>query len=162
MQANLSANILQDAEFKSALDALKTTLAQIKGRWPNLNIGIDVVELRSYHYHTGLMYAVYAPNRAAPLAQGGRYDGIGEHFGRARPATGFSCDLYALGANQFAEIETVVAPKGSEQDLLSAISNARAQGLRVVQLLGNDDLSSIPYATHQLVSQNGQWNIKKI
>lgn len=31
------------------------------------------------------MYAVYAPNRAAPLAQGGRYDGIGEHFGRARP-----------------------------------------------------------------------------
>jgi ATP phosphoribosyltransferase regulatory subunit HisZ len=29
------------------------------------------------------MYAVYAPNRAAPLAQGGRYDGIGEHFGRA-------------------------------------------------------------------------------
>ena len=23
------------------------------------------------------MYAVYAPNRAAPLAQGGRYDGIG-------------------------------------------------------------------------------------
>ncbi|WP_171494121.1 ATP phosphoribosyltransferase regulatory subunit, partial [Acinetobacter ursingii] len=53
LQANLSANILQDAEFKSALDALKTTLAQIKGRWPNLNIGIDVVELRSYHYHTG-------------------------------------------------------------------------------------------------------------
>ncbi len=162
LQANLSANILQDAEFKSALDALKTTLAQIKGRWPNLNIGIDVVELRSYHYHTGLMYAVYAPNRAAPLAQGGRYDGIGEHFGRARPATGFSCDLYALGANQFAEIETVVAPKGSEQDLLSAISNARAQGLRVVQLLGNDELSSIPYATHQFVSQNGQWNIEKI
>ncbi|MDU9020065.1 MAG: ATP phosphoribosyltransferase regulatory subunit, partial [Acinetobacter baumannii] len=111
---------------------------------------------------TGLMYAVYAPNRAAPLAQGGRYDGIGEHFGRARPATGFSCDLYALGANQFAEIETVVAPKGTEADLLKAIANARSEGLRVVQLLGNDDLSSIPYATHQLVLQNGQWNIEKI
>ncbi len=36
-----------------------------------------------------------------PLAQGGRYDGIGKHFGRARPATGFSCDLYALSAGQF-------------------------------------------------------------
>ncbi len=162
LEANLSAEILKNAAFKQAFDAVKTTQSEIQARWPNLHIGIDVVELRSYHYHTGLMYAVYAPNRAAPLAQGGRYDGIGEHFGRARPATGFSCDLYALGANQFAEIETVVAPKGSEQDLLSAISNARAQGLRVVQLLGNDDLSSIPYATHQLVSQNGQWNIKKI
>ena len=121
-----------------------------------------MVELRSYHYHTGLMYAIYAPNRAAPLAQGGRYDGIGEHFGRARPATGFSCDLYALGATQFAEIETVVAPKGNDQDLLTAIADARANGSRVVQLLGNDELSSVPYATHQMVLQNGQWIIEKI
>ncbi|WP_375581558.1 ATP phosphoribosyltransferase regulatory subunit [Acinetobacter baumannii] len=44
----------------------------------------DVVELRSYHYHTGLMYAVYAPNRAAPLAQGGRYDG---NWGTLRSCT---------------------------------------------------------------------------
>ncbi|WP_043970442.1 MULTISPECIES: ATP phosphoribosyltransferase regulatory subunit [Acinetobacter] len=162
LQAHLSQDILSDVDFKTALDALKSTLAQIQSRWSNLNIGVDVVELRSYHYHTGLMYAIYAPNRAAPLAQGGRYDGIGEHFGRARPATGFSCDLYALGATQFVEIETVVAPKGQDQDLLNAIVDARSQGLRVVQLLGNDDLSSVPYATHQLVSQNGQWVIEKI
>ncbi|ENX13227.1 ATP phosphoribosyltransferase regulatory subunit [Acinetobacter sp. CIP 64.2] len=162
LQAHLSQDILSDVDFKTALDALKSTLAQIQSRWSDLNVGIDVVELRSYHYHTGLMYAIYAPNRAAPLAQGGRYDGIGEHFGRARPATGFSCDLYALGATQFVEIETVVAPKGQDQDLLNAIVDARSQGLRVVQLLGNDDLSSVPYATHQLVSQNGQWVIEKI
>jgi len=162
LQAHLSQEILNDVDFKIAFDALKTTLAQIQSSWPNLNVGVDVVELRSYHYHTGLMYAIYAPNRAAPLAQGGRYDGIGEHFGRARPATGFSCDLYALGATQFVEIETIVAPKGNQQDLLNAIVDARSQGLRVVQLLGNDDLSSVPYATHQMVSQNGQWVIEKI
>ena len=162
LQAHLSHDILSDADFKNAFDALKTTFTQIQSRWSNLNIGIDVVELRSYHYHTGLMYAIYAPNRAAPLAQGGRYDGIGEHFGRARPATGFSCDLYALGATQFAEIETVVAPKGNDQDLLTAIADARANGSRVVQLLGNDELSSVPYATHQMVLQNGQWIIEKI
>ncbi|MCU4577215.1 ATP phosphoribosyltransferase regulatory subunit [Acinetobacter courvalinii] len=162
LQAHLSQEILNDVDFKIAFDALKTTLAQIQSSWPNLNVGVDVVELRSYHYHTGLMYAIYAPNRAAPLAQGGRYDGIGEHFGRARPATGFSCDLYALGATQFVDIETVVAPKGTQQDLFNAIVDARSQGLRVVQLLGNDDLSSVPYATHQMVSQNGQWVIEKI
>lgn len=162
LQAHLSHEILNDVDFKIAFDALKTTLAQIQSSWPNLNVGVDVVELRSYHYHTGLMYAIYAPNRAAPLAQGGRYDGIGEHFGRARPATGFSCDLYALGATQFVDIETVVAPKGNQQDLFNAIADARSKGLRVVQLLGNDDLSSVPYATHQMVSQNGQWVIEKI
>ena len=162
LHTQLSADILNDVDFKTAFDALKTTLTQIQARWPKLNIGVDVIELRSYHYHTGLMYAIYAPNRAAPLAQGGRYDGIGEHFGRARPATGFSCDLYALGSTQFVGIETVVAPQGTDPELLKAIATARTQGLRVVQLLGNDDLNSVPYATHQMQLQNGQWIVQRL
>ena len=162
LQANLSAEIIADQAFKQAFEALKTTQLQIQARWPNLNIGIDVVELRSYHYHTGLMYAVYAPNRAEPLAKGGRYDGIGEHFGRARPATGFSCDLYALSAGQHQQLKTIVAPKGTDVALLTAITVSRSQGLSVIQLLGNDDLSSVPNATHQLVSVAGEWKIEKI
>lgn len=162
LEQHLSNDLLKDTHFQAAFDGLKTTVKEIQKRWPNLSIGLDVVELRSYHYHTGLMYAVYAPNHAAPLAQGGRYDGIGEHFGRARPATGFSCDLYALCEGQFSEIETIVAPKGMQPDLVSAIAQARQQGLSVVQLLGNDDLSSIPSATHQFVLQDGGWSIEKI
>ncbi|MGL3045106.1 ATP phosphoribosyltransferase regulatory subunit [Acinetobacter pecorum] len=162
LQANLSAEVLANPAFKQAFDVLQITRDEVQTRWPNLSIGIDVVELRSYHYHTGLMYAVYAPNRAAALAQGGRYDGIGEHFGRARPATGFSCDLYALSAGQFDTIQVVVAPKGSDAELLKAIQNLRAQGLSIIQLLGNDDLSSVPYATHQLVRVDGEWTVKTI
>ena len=162
LQAHLSADVLADAGFKAALDAVVQTQAEIQTRWPELHIGIDIVELRSYHYHTGLMYAVYAPNRAAPLAQGGRYDGIGEHFGRARPATGFSCDLYALSIGQFDAIQVIVAPKGYDQKLIAAIAQARSNGLSVIQLLGNDDLSSIPNATHQLVLANGEWTIEAL
>lgn len=162
LQANLSAEVLANEAFKLAFDAVKSTQDAIQARWPDLHIGIDVVELRSYHYHTGLMYAVYAPNRAAPLAQGGRYDGIGEHFGRARPATGFSCDLYALTAGQVQKTQVLVAPKGIDTDLLKAIESARIEGFSVVQLLGNDDLNSISSATHQLVNANGEWTIKQI
>ncbi|CAB1214107.1 ATP phosphoribosyltransferase regulatory subunit [Acinetobacter bouvetii] len=162
LQANLSAEILADDAFKQAFDAVKTTQSEIQARWPDLHIGIDVVELRSYHYHTGLMYAVYAPNRAAPLAQGGRYDGIGEHFGRARPATGFSCDLYALSAGQFETATVVVAPKGTQADLLAAIADTRGQGFSVIQLLGDDDLNSVPGATHQLVNAAGAWKVEQI
>ncbi|OTG83128.1 ATP phosphoribosyltransferase regulatory subunit [Acinetobacter sp. ANC 4648] len=161
LQTHLSAEILADEAFKLAFDALKTTQTEIQARWPNLHIGIDVVELRSYHYHTGLMYAVYA-NRAAPLAQGGRYDGIGEHFGRARPATGFSCDLYALSAGQFKTVSVVVAPKGTDSNLLQAIADIRKQGLSVIQLLGQDDFNSVPNATHQLVYIAGEWQVKNI
>lgn len=162
LQANLSAQVLANEAFKLAFDAVKSTQDAIQARWPDLHIGIDVVELRSYHYHTGLMYAVYAPNRAAPLAQGGRYDGIGEHFGRARPATGFSCDLYALTAGQVQKTQVLVAPKGIDTDLLKAIESARIEGFSVVQLLGNDDLNSVSSATHQLVNANGEWTIKQI
>ncbi|MEG6545924.1 ATP phosphoribosyltransferase regulatory subunit [Acinetobacter bereziniae] len=162
LQTHISTEIFADEAFKHAFDVLKTTYTEIQARWPNLNIGIDVVELRSYHYHTGLMYAVYAPNRAAPLAQGGRYDGIGEHFGRARPATGFSCDLYVLSAGQHQQIEKVVAPKGTAPDLLDAIEMTRKQGLSVIQLLGNEDLNSVPNATHQLVNVAGEWKVETI
>ncbi|RKG31087.1 ATP phosphoribosyltransferase regulatory subunit [Acinetobacter tianfuensis] len=162
LQANLSAEIFADAAFKQAFDSVKATQSEIQARWPNLHIGIDIVELRSYHYHTGLMYAVYAPNRAAPLAQGGRYDGVGQHFGRARPATGFSCDLYALCAGKFKKIEQIAAPKGTDKALLDAIAALRAQGSNVIQLLGSDDLTSVPHATHQLVNAAGEWKVEKL
>ena len=162
LQAHLSAEIVQDSAFKHAFDALSSTKAAIQARWPELHIGIDVVELRSYHYHTGLMYAVYAPNRAAPLAQGGRYDGIGEHFGRARPATGFSCDLYALSAGQYQQVKVVVAPKGNDAALLAAIESSRNEGLSVVQLLGDDEIASVVAATHHMVLVDGQWQVQPI
>lgn len=162
LQQHLSADVFNDVEFKHAFNVLVETRNAIQQHWPELNIGVDVVELRSYHYHTGLMYAVYAPQWATPLAQGGRYDGIGEHFGRARPATGFSCDIYALVSGQFKQIETIVAPKGQQPELVKAIAEARVDGRRVVQLLGNDDLSSIPYATHVMLLKNNIWQIEKI
>lgn len=162
LKQHLSAEVLSNAEFKLAIGALEQTRDDIQQRWPDLHIGIDVVELRSYHYHTGLMYAVYAPNRAASLAKGGRYDGIGKHFGRARPATGFSCDLYALGAGCFESSTVVVAPKGIDAALQTAIATLREQGSHVVQLLGEDDISSIAHATHQLRLRDGQWQVETI
>lgn len=159
LQTHLSEDILNDQAFKHALNTLIEARDQIQQRWQHLHIGIDVVELRSYHYHTGLVYAVYAPHHATALAQGGRYDGIGEHFGRARPATGFSCDLFMLCSGQFQQIETIVAPAQADQALQKAIQQARQQGRCVIQLLGNDDLTSVPYATQQFKLVDGQWRI---
>ncbi len=162
LEQHLSHEILTNAAFAEALQHLKSTFSAIQNRWPALSIGIDAVELRSYHYHTGLMYAVYAPERAAPLAQGGRYDGIGEHYGRSRAATGFSCDLYALCASQIEVLPSIVAPQGREPELLQAIAALREQGHRVIQLLAQDDLSSVPYAKQQLLCEAGQWRVKTI
>lgn len=57
---------------------------------PDLPLPFDLADLRGYHYHNGIVFAAYHPGLPSAIAQGGRYDGVGKDFGRARPATGFS------------------------------------------------------------------------
>ncbi len=95
----------------------------------------DLADLRGYHYHTGVMFAAYIPGHGQALARGGRYDAIGEVFGHARPATGFSTDLKTLIRLQ---PEKAVAESGiyapwPEDPLLAAeIERLRREGNRVI------------------------------
>ena len=57
---------------------------------------IDLADLRGYHYQNGTIFSVFTAGEPTALGNGGRYDGIGKAFGRARPATGFTLDLRQL------------------------------------------------------------------
>ena len=57
---------------------------------------IDLADLRGYHYQNGAIFSVFTAGEANAIGNGGRYDGIGKAFGRARPATGFTLDLRQL------------------------------------------------------------------
>ncbi|TDR77768.1 ATP phosphoribosyltransferase regulatory subunit [Paludibacterium purpuratum] len=80
-------------DVDQALGQLQALAGALQGR---VEISFDLTELRGTAYHTGLMFAVYAPGWPDELARGGRYDNVGRRFGRARPATGFSLDLRDL------------------------------------------------------------------
>jgi ATP phosphoribosyltransferase regulatory subunit len=41
---------------------------------------------------------VFVAGEPSAIGNGGRYDGIGRAFGRARPATGFTLDLRQLAS----------------------------------------------------------------
>ena len=56
----------------------------------------DLGETHGFNYHTGLVFGIYSLKRDQLLVRGGRYDHVGESFGRARVATGFSTDLKTL------------------------------------------------------------------
>ena len=86
----------QGAEIAQALDTLSMLSTQLRERYPKLPIHIDLAELRGYRYKTGIVFAAFVPGQGRELARGGRYDGVGAAFGRARPATGFSADLNQL------------------------------------------------------------------
>ena len=74
----------------------------IRNNHPQVDLRIDVSELSGYGYHNGPVFAVYHPQHGSALAQGGRYDGVGEVFGRGRPATGFDMNLKQLMSNNIA------------------------------------------------------------
>lgn len=148
------------ASIDSALDALDAIVAALTASHPAVTLYIDLTELRGYHYHTGLVFAAYAPGTRAELAKGGRYDHVGEAFGRARAATGFSADLKALLAcgETPANGRGILAPAGDDAALRHAITALRTAGERVVQALPDDTTSAIALGCDRVLAlQNGQW-----
>jgi ATP phosphoribosyltransferase regulatory subunit len=54
---------------------------------------LDLGAIRDFDYYTGVIFEGYGPDFGRPVAQGGRYDGLLERFGRPAPATGFVVQL---------------------------------------------------------------------
>jgi ATP phosphoribosyltransferase regulatory subunit len=82
-----------------ALPEIGTALSDLRrlaDALADLPLGFDLADLRGYDYHSGVAFAAYCADSAAAVALGGRYDGFGRAYGRARPATGFSMDLREL------------------------------------------------------------------
>lgn len=118
-----------------ALDTLSQLHAALTTR--GINVRFDLAELPGSYYHTGLVFNAYAKGFANAVARGGRYDSVGEKFGRSRPATGFSIDLRGLTSLPFPTRRAgILAPKGEDASLIEAIRTLRAQGEIVIVDLG--------------------------
>jgi len=129
-----------DARVGSALARLEAVIQAIQLTHPDVRIHVDLSELRGYRYHTGLLFAVHDRD-GQPLARGGRYDAVGEAFGSARAATGFSGDLKRLsdldddaGTGLTASIG-ILASDLEVPGAWAAVTKLRASGQAVVTLL---------------------------
>ena len=126
-------------------------------------VSIDLADLRGYQYHSGMMFTAYVDALSQPIARGGRYDHVGQAFGRARPATGFSIDLLTLAglSTDLEERSAIVAPWVSDAGLNAAIQALRAAGEIVVQLAPGDAALSAEYRLDRvLVEQGGTWKVQ--
>ena len=126
-------------------------------------VSIDLADLRGYQYHSGMMFTAYVDVLSQPIARGGRYDHVGQAFGRARPATGFSIDLLTLAglSTELEERSAIVAPWISDAGLNAAIEALRAAGEIVVQLAPSDAGLSAEYRLDRvLVEQGGTWKVQ--
>ena len=155
-----------DAGVDAALDELCKVADLLKTRLPNLAIHFDFAELRGYHYKTGIVFAAFVPGHGQELARGGRYDDIGDVYGRSRPATGFSADLkmivqYSAGSPY--QIQAILAPFDYDESLQEEIGRLRAKGERVIMALpGHDGEMAEVGCDRQLIKRDGQWVVQAL
>jgi len=146
--------------IKKALDSLQQVSHAIDQL--GASVSFDLSELRGYHYHSGIVFAAYAKGYKGPLALGGRYDEVGQSFGRARPATGFSLDLRGVvSALPPAQSNMAIyAPVSADPALAAKIENLRSEGLVVIEALDNADADLNELNCNQkLEHYNSGWHV---
>lgn len=126
------------AEVHAALDELDEVAGILQARFPDAQLYFDLSELTGYHYLTGLGFAVFVEGSGTAVARGGRYDRIGEVFGRARSATGFTADLVALYrlGQQPHEADNhrqgIFAPANAQPEFWQVVQQLRERGETVI------------------------------
>lgn len=146
-------------EIARALDDLAQLAAQVQGA----EVAIDLADLRGYAYHSGAMFSAYVDGVPNAVARGGRYDHVGQAYGRARPATGFSLDLREIA--RISPIEArgtaILAPWRQDEALRVAVAALRDAGEVVIQALpGHDHVLDEFACDRVLVEQGGAWLVQ--
>lgn len=151
------------AEVHAALDHLAAVVDALQALDTDVDLHVDVAELRGYAYHTGLVFAAFIPGSGQAIARGGRYNEIGRVFGRARAATGFSTDLRELarhgdaGGDATRARECVRAPAGTDPELEAAVRELRGRGVRVLRELRGE--TPVADGVARLEYRNEQWTV---
>ena len=148
---------------RAALATLRWLIAALRRQWPELPMHVDLAELRGYHYHTGVVFAAYVPGQGQAVAQGGRYDEIGQVFGRARPATGFSTDLATLlllGSTPEPACTGIYAPAVADAALDRRVAELRRRGEQVIRELPGAAVKPEDLGCDRcLVWREGEWSM---
>lgn len=147
--------------IRTALDQLQWLSGHVEGA----RVSFDLADMRGYAYYSGAMFSLYAPGASDAVARGGRYDEVGQVFGRKRPAVGFSLDIKSLVAvaAKRALRAAIRAPWSEAAELRSAIASLRRQGETVVCVLpGHESEIDEFHCDRELVQAAGQWVVQAI
>jgi ATP phosphoribosyltransferase regulatory subunit len=89
-------HLITNARSVAALDSLDELWTEIESLGLQNSFEIDLGNVSSLDYYTGLSLKVFVHGAGTSVGRGGRYDGLTGSFGRAEPAVGFVLNLDAL------------------------------------------------------------------
>jgi len=155
-----------DEEVVEFIDYVAELAIRVSQRHPNIQLHYDFSALSGYRYQNGAVFAAYISGQGGEIARGGRYDMIGQVFGRSRPATGFSMDLKALAKISPMMNENVLgiyAPNEDDSELQEKVKQLRMQGERVICELSDQQGGAKDLGCNRiLIKQKQQWIVKEL
>ncbi|MEY8876685.1 MAG: ATP phosphoribosyltransferase regulatory subunit [Leptothrix sp. (in: b-proteobacteria)] len=160
--AEAAERLPQSAAVVAALADLAWLHQHLSAAHPELEIGFDLGDVSGHGYYTGARFAIYGHGGPDALARGGRYDDVGEVFGRKRPAVGFSLDLKAVVSlvGFQGKRAAIRAPWGEEPALRDAVRQLRRDGEAVVCVLpGHEHEADEFECDRELVAVQGRWQV---
>ncbi|MFO7696255.1 MAG: ATP phosphoribosyltransferase regulatory subunit [Anaerolineae bacterium] len=123
-----------NAAAREAVGYLEQVYASLVARNVAEHVMLDLGEVRSMAYYTGIAFRGYVRGLGLHVCSGGRYDDLIARFGPSMPAVGF-----ALGIERAMLVSSTSVQLGLEAlfasrpspDVFSQIAEARARGLRI-------------------------------
>jgi ATP phosphoribosyltransferase regulatory subunit len=156
---NTNSSVIENINYVEELSK------RVMQRSPETQIHFDFAALSGYRYQNGAVFAAYISGQGEQIARGGRYDAIGEVFGRSRPATGFSLDLKALAKispHALQAIQGIFAPNDDDPQLHEKIMQLRAQGERVICELSGQSGDALSMQCNRILNkEKQQWIVKE-
>jgi ATP phosphoribosyltransferase regulatory subunit len=137
---NEARRVITNSRSVAALNALEELWTVIESVGLQDSFEIDLGDVSSLDYYTGLSAKVFVRGAGARVGRGGRYDRLTANFGQAEPAVGFVLDLEALtelvgrsevslGGNNGREVHVI--PARDVSATFATAQQKRAKGERV-------------------------------
>lgn len=126
--------LASNAEARDAVNYLEQVYACLVAQGVAEHVLLDLGEVRSMAYYTGIAFRGYAHGLGLHLCSGGRYDDLIARFGPTTPAVGFALGIERamLVSSASADLHLdALFSSALPASVHRAIAEARARGLRV-------------------------------
>ena len=89
-------NTFKGSKYTFFINKLRSIIRLVEEFDANNKFILDLREMHSVDYHTGIVFQIFIPGFGEEIVNGGRYDGFLKKYGYDVPATGFGINLSAL------------------------------------------------------------------
>jgi ATP phosphoribosyltransferase regulatory subunit len=134
--------VITNPRSVAALNALAALWSVIESVGLQNTFEIDLGDVSSLDYYTGLSFKVFVRGAGFRVGRGGRYDRLTANFGRSEPAVGFVLDLdaltevvgrgeFSLARNNGREVSVISRENVSETFAAAQLKRANNERVRI-------------------------------